>query len=258
MEVGVPAGALVGFCAALVRTTAWVTVCPPFNAPAIPMRIRIGLATAIAFVAAEDLRRTGGATDGVDGLAAGSFIVALLVQALAGLALGFAVYVLFSAIQAAGELIDLQVGFSIGAVFDPLSGAQASPIGRLHQMLALVLLLAMNGHVMVVAGYLRSVEAVPDGTVDLAVLGDELLHVLGAFMVAAIEISLPVLAALFCTEVALGLIGKAAPQMNIFVLGFAAKTVVAFALVGMTLVLLPEATESVVGRAVTGVARAFG
>lgn len=254
MEVGIPAGTLVGFCAALVRTTAWISVCPPFNAPAIPRRIRVGLATAIAFVIAKDLSTA----EGINGLGTGGFIVALLIQALAGLALGFAVYVLFAAIQAAGELIDLQIGFSIGAVFDPLSGAQASPVGRLHQMLALVLLLAMNGHVMVVSGYLRSVEAVPDGTVDLAVLGSEMLDVLTAFMIAAVEISLPVLAALFCTEVALGLIGKAAPQMNIMVLGFAAKTAVALALVGMTLVLLPEATESVVGRGIRGVARAFG
>src|SRR5690606_28847872 len=140
---------------ALVRTTAWITVCPPFNAPAIPMRIRVGLATAIAFVIADDLRRTGGATGGIDGLAAGGFIIALLIQALAGLALGFAVYLLFAAIQAAGDLIDLQVGFSMGAVLDPLSGAQASPIARLHQMLALVLLLALNGHVMIVSAYLR-------------------------------------------------------------------------------------------------------
>lgn len=251
MELGVPLASLVGFCLALVRTTTWITLCPPFNAPAVPVRIRVGLATAIAFVAAEDLTEAAG-------LATGEFIVAMLVQALAGAALGFAVYALFAAIQGAGELIDLQIGFSIGAVFDPISGAQASPIGRLHQMLALVLMLALNGHVMIVRAYLRSVEAVPDGRVDLAVLGDELVNILGAFMIAALEISLPVLAALFCTEVALGLIGKAAPQMNIFVLGFAAKTIVAFALLGITLVMLPEATESLLGRAVTTVGRAFG
>jgi len=64
------------------------------------------------------------------------------------------------------------------------------------------------------------------------------------FLVATVEIGLPVLAALFCTEVALGLLGKAAPQLNILVLGFAAKTFVALALLGMTLILLPETTES--------------
>lgn len=252
MEIDLPAETLVGFCVALVRTTAWVSVCPPFNSPAVPLRVRVGLATAIAFVVAGRL----GA--GVTSLAVGPFVVALLVQALAGLALGFAVLLLFSAIQAAGELIDLQVGFSLGAVLDPLSGATASPIGRLHQLMALVILFAINGHVLVVAGYLRSIESVPDGRLDLAVLGHELTGLLGAFFVAALEIGLPVLAALFCTEVALGLLGKAAPQLNILVLGFAAKTFVAFLLLGMTLVLLPESTGSLIGRAVRSVGRAFG
>lgn len=255
MEVAVPVSALVGFCAALVRTTAWVIVCPPFNAPSVPMRIRVGLATAIAFVTADDIGRAGA---GLAGIGTGEFLIALLVQALAGLALGFAVYMLFSAIQAAGDLIDLQVGFSMAAVLDPLSGAMSSPIGRLHQMLALVLLFTFDGHVMVVSGFLRSVEAVPDGRIDLGVLGEELTGLLAAFAIAAVEIAFPVLAALFCAEVALGLLGKAAPQLNIFVLGFAAKTMVAIMLVGVTLVLLPETTESVLGRAVASVARAFG
>lgn len=254
MEIGVPSGALVGFCAALVRTGAWISICPPFNAPTLPVRVRIGLATAIALVASRSTR----IADDVASLTAGGFLVALLVQALAGLALGFAVYALFSAIQAAGDLIDLQVGYAMASVLDPISGTQATPFGRLHQMLALVMLLGLNGHVMLVSAYLRSVRAVPEGTVSLALLGDQMVDIVGAFLVAAVEIALPVLAALFCTEIALGLLGKAAPQMNIMVIGFAAKTVVAFALVGLSLVLLPETTESVIGRAVTSVARAFG
>ncbi|MFT4773518.1 MAG: flagellar biosynthetic protein FliR, partial [Ilumatobacter sp.] len=68
----------------------------------------------------------------------------------------------------------------------------------------------------------------------------------------------PVLAALFCTEVALGLLGKAAPQLNILVLGFAAKTVVALMLLGMTLALLPETVESLIGQAIRSGGRAFG
>ncbi len=251
MEVSLPAGQLVGFCLALVRTTAWVAICPPFNSPAIPRRVRVGLATAIALAIAGRL------ADVATSLALGPFIVALLVQALAGLALGFCVFLLFFAIQAAGELIDLQVGFSLGAVLDPLSGNNASPIGRFHQLLALTMMFAINGHVLVVRGFLRSVEAVPTGEIDLAVLAGELIGLLGTFLTAAVEIGLPVLAALFCTEIALGLLGKAAPQLNILVLGFAAKTLVAVTLLGLTLTALPETTESLIGQAVRAGARAF-
>ena len=108
MEIQLPLAALVGFCFALVRTTAWITICPPFNSPAVPLRVRVGIAAAVSFVIADEL---GGE---VTSLALGPFLLALLTQALAGLALGFTVYVLFSAIQAAGDLIDLQVGFSLG------------------------------------------------------------------------------------------------------------------------------------------------
>ncbi len=252
MEITLSTASIVGFCLALVRTTAWVSVCPPFNSPAIPKRIRVGLATAISFAIAGQLGELS------TSLALGPFVLTLLAQALAGLALGFSVMVMFSAIQAAGDLIDLQVGFSLGAVLDPLSGASAAPIGRLHQLMAITLLFAIDGHVLVTRGFLRSVEAVPMGTVDIARLAEEMVGLLAAFLVAAVEIAIPVLAALFCTEIALGLLGKAAPQLNILVLGFAAKTLVAVLLVGMTIVLLPASTESLIVQGVRAGARAFG
>lgn len=252
MEIDLPIATLTGFSLALVRTTAWITFCPPFNSPAVPVRIRVALATAIAFVVAPHVGSS------VASLALGPFIISLMMQALAGFALGFAVYVLFSTIQAAGELIDLQVGFSLGQVLDPLSGTSAAPIGRFHQLLAIAIVFAINGHVLVVRGYLRSVEAVPSGRVDLAVLGEQFTDLLSMFLVATLEIGLPVLAALFCTEVALGLLGKVAPQLNILVVGFAAKTFVALMLLGLTLTLLPETTESLLGRAVRIAGRAYG
>ena len=252
MEVAIPTTQLVGFAFALVRTTAWISICPPFNSPAVPRRVRVALATAISFAVA------GHIGDQHPDLASGPFVLALLTQALAGLALGFTVLMLFSALQAAGELIDLQVGFSLGAVLDPLSGNSAAPIGRFYQLLALAILFGINGHVLVVRGYLRSVEAVPMGELDLDILSHQLLRMLATFVVAAVEIAFPVLAALFCTDIALGLLGKAAPQLNILVLGFAAKTFVALSLLGVTLVLLPEATESLLGQAIRAGGRAFG
>lgn len=252
MEITVPTAQLVGFTLALVRSTAWISICPPFNSPAVPRRIRVGLATAIAFAIAGRLGEVG------TSLELGPFVLALLTQAFAGFALGFAVYLLFSAIQAAGDLIDLQVGFSLGAVLDPFSGSSAAPVGRFHQLLALTLVFAVNGHVLVVRGFLRSVEAVPSGRVDRSRLAAELLDLLGAFSAAAVEIGLPVLAALFCAEIALGLLGKAAPQLNILVLGFAAKTFVAVMLLGLTLMALPETTDSLIGQAIRAAGRAFG
>ncbi|MDJ0767437.1 MAG: flagellar biosynthetic protein FliR [Ilumatobacter sp.] len=257
MELEIATSTLIGFCFALVRTTAWIVICPPFNSPAVPVRVRVGLATAISFVLAGRVGSVAMAGE-ADPLAIGPFVVALVMQALAGIALGFAVYILFTALQAAGDLIDLQVGFSLGAVLDPISGASSAPIGRFHQLLGLIVVFAIDGHVLVVRGYLRSVEAVPTGRIDIGRLAEELAGLGTVFFTSAVEIALPVLAALFCTEIALGLLGKAAPQLNILMLGFAAKTFVAIILLGLTLALLPASTESLLVRSVTSIGRAFG
>lgn len=244
MKFPVDPAALVGFCLVLVRATAWVALCPPFNSPSIPKRVRGGFAVAVSFALASSV---GG---GVSDLSSSGLVAALLTEVLAGLGLGAFVFILFSALQAAGELLDLQVGFSLGGVIDPLSGNMSAPIGRLQQLLGIAILFSINGHLLVVRAFVESVHAAPLGKVDTAHLAEGLARLLGVFLVAAIEIALPILTALFCTEVALGLLGKAAPQLNILVIGFAVKTMIAFTLLGATLVMLPETTGSLLSRAI--------
>ena len=242
MQFSVEPSLLVGFCLVLARASAWVTISPPFNTPAIPVRVRIGFAVALAFLLAR------AAAPAVVDLSTGALVGALLTQVLAGLALGFFVFVVFSAVQAAGDLIDLQVGFSLGGVIDPLSGNMAAPIGRLQQLLGIAILFAINGHISIVTAFVRSVEVAPLGTLDLAELASGIAEMVVVLLAAAIEIALPILTALFCAELALGLLGKAAPQLNILVIGFAVKTLIAFSLLGATLVLLPGSVESLLGR----------
>jgi flagellar biosynthetic protein FliR len=217
----------------------------------IPKRIRVAFAVAMSF----PLARTVGSN--VRNVSSVGLIGSLSTEVLAGLALGAFVFILFAALQAAGELLDLQVGFSLGGVLDPMSGNTAAPIGRLHQLLGVAILFTINGHVLVTRAFVESVHAAPLGRIDTGKLASGLTGLLGVFMAAAIEIALPVLAALFCAEVALGLLGKAAPQLNILVIGFAVKTVIAFALLGATLVLLPETTGSLLGQAIRAAGRIF-
>jgi flagellar biosynthetic protein FliR len=244
--------ALVGFCLMLVRSGAWVSVCPPFNMPAIPVRVRAGFAVAMSLVLASKV----GAE--VTSLSMSSLVGAMFTQLLAGFALGFFVLVIFSAVQSAGEMIDLQVGFSLGGIIDPLSGNNSTPIGRLHQLLGLAILFGINGHVIVARAFIRSVEVAPMGQLNGAGLAESLARLVAILLAASIEIALPVLTALFCTEVALGFLGKAAPQLNILVIGFAVKSMIAFAMLGATLMLLPEAVESLLGRGLRAAFTVFG
>lgn len=256
MQVFVDPRLLVGFSLALTRAAAWVTFCPPFNSPAIPGRVRVGFAVAMALLLAAPMSSQIGPDIGTLGGAA--FVGMLLTQVLAGVVFGFFVAALFTAVQTAGELIDLQVGFSMGAVIDPISGNNSSPIGRFYQLLATAILFAINGHVLVVGAFVRSAEVAPFGTLDLESALETFGRLLGTLLVAALEIALPVLAALFCAELALGFLGKAAPQLNILVIGFAAKSVLTFALLGATLLLLPETVDSLLGQSVRAVFGVFG
>jgi flagellar biosynthetic protein FliR len=242
---------LIGFSLVLVRATAFVVLCPPFNSPSIPVRIRLGFAAALAFVLAHDLGPK------VGNLSTAAFVGAMGMQFVAGVGLAVFVFVIFQALQAAGELIDLQVGFSLGGILDPLSGNQSTPIGRFNQLLAIAILFAINGHVLVVRAFIESVQAAPFGHISTSTLASELVRMLGVLIVAAVEIALPILAALFCTEIALGLLGKAAPQLNIMVLGFGVKAFLAFTLLAATLVLLPASTESLIGQAIHAAGRIF-
>ncbi len=251
MRLLVDPSSLVGFCLVLVRAGAWVTVCPPFNSPAIPVRVRAGLAVAMSFALA------GHVGPRVGDLSTVGLVGALAAQILAGFVLGLFVLVIFTAVQSAGELIDLQVGFSLGGVIDPLSGNMSTPIGRLHQVLGVAILFAINGHVLVVRAFVQSVEAAPLGQVDTNRLVESLVKLIGIHLAAAIEIALPVLAALFCAEVAMGFLGKAAPQLNILVLGFGVKTMLAFGLLMGTLMLLPESVESLLGRSIRALTGVF-
>jgi len=251
VELPVDPSVLVGFCLVLVRAAAWLSLCPPFNSPSIPKRIRVGFAVAMAFA----LARSVGAV--VTNVSTAALIGALATEILAGFALGAFVFILFAAIQAGGELLDLQVGFSLGGVIDPISGNMAAPIGRLQQLLGIVILFAINGHVLVVHAFVESVKAAPLGKIDTAELASGLAGLLGVFLAASIEIALPVLTALFCTEVALGLLGKAAPQLNILVIGFALKAMIAFSLLAATFLMLPETAGSLLSRAIRASSKIF-
>ena len=163
-------------------------------------------------------------------LEAGPLIGATVLQVFAGLALGFVAVLVFSVFQSAGSLIDLFSGLTIAQVYDPLSGSASGSFGRFYQLLATTLLFAIDGHLLLVRGFLTSFDAAPLTEISTGAGAEVLTRGIGLFFLAAIEIAAPLLAALFLTEVALGLLSRAAPQMNVFVLGIPLKILLTFTL----------------------------
>ena len=234
---------LVGFLLALVRASAWLVLVPPFGTRAIPAQVKIGLAAGLSLPVAGKIGEQAPAPEVVP------LIGAIVVQVAVGVALGFMVYLFFAAVQAAGELIDVFGGFTVAPAYDPLSNAQSSTFGRFYQLLATTLLFAINGHLLLVRGFLTSYDAVP-ASPTLDDFSSGFIDAFGSFFLAAIEIAAPLLAALFLAEVALGLLSKAAPQMNVFMVGFPVKIILCLALVGLALPLLPNTVTSLVENAI--------
>lgn len=250
MTVQVGAELLVGFLLALVRTSAWLVACPPFNASSFNVRVKIGLAVGLSLFMAPQV----GADQQLltDGWA---FMVAVAYQAFTGVAFGFMVLIVFQVIQAAGELIDLQAGFAAASLFDPFTNAVSTPIGRLYQLMATALLFVLDGHVALVRGFVTAFGQAPMAGPGLGELGEALIADIARFLVAALEIAAPVLAALFITDLVLGLLTRAAPQLNILVVGFALKIGLVLLVGGLVLVLLPGTVTTVLTRAIEGAVR---
>ena len=243
MTAQLPVDLVLGFVLAVVRTAAWLTVAPPFNTRMIPAPAKVGLAIALAVPVAPRVAESAPPPE------VAPLVMATLLQIAVGLSLGFVVQIVFAAVQAAGELVDLFAGFTIAATYDPFSGASQAVFGRFYQLLATALLFATGGHLMLVHGLLDSFAVVPAGVPDLTATSGEMLDALGLFFVSALQIAAPLLGALFLTEVALGLLSKAAPQMNVFTLGFPIKILLTLLLAGLALPLLPDAVDGLVGAA---------
>jgi flagellar biosynthetic protein FliR len=163
--------------------------------------------------------------------------------------MGFVVHVALSVVQAAGELLDLASGFTLASLYDPLSNVSSSMFGRIQQLLAVTLLFAANGHLLLVRGLMTTFETVPLRPMlpgDMARLATEDL---GRFLAGALQIAAPVLVVLFLAELALGLVSRAVPTLNIFAMSFPVKILLAISLAGVTFALLPGAVSKLLDQA---------
>jgi flagellar biosynthetic protein FliR len=229
---------LSAFLLAMVRGTAWVFVAPPFSSSSVPLKVKLGLAMSLAlFVAPKFSGR------GSDALAdSAAFLPAVVYQAAVGLAMGFGVLVLVAAVQAAGALVDFSAGFSAASTYDPFSNASSTPFGRFYQLLATTILFATGGHALIVRGFLTSFDvAGQGGGTGLEEVGHILAHDLATFFAAALQMAVPLVAALFMAEVGLGMVAKAVPQMNIISLSFGVKMGATLLLGGLAMKALPDA-----------------
>jgi flagellar biosynthetic protein FliR len=234
MSIDIATPALVGFLLAMVRAAAWVVVAPPFSTRLVPAPAKVAVAAGLALAVAPRM------TASLPGPGVAEIVSSAALQAAVGAGLGFLTLLVFAAVQAAGDLIDVVGGFSLGYAFDPLSQVSSGVFGRFYQLLATVLLFALNGHLMIIRGFMTSYDTVPlDEGLPASRLLTLVLHDLGLFSVAAVQIAAPLLGVLFLADAGLALLTRIAPALNAFSMSFPIKIGLTLSLVGLTFPLLP-------------------
>ncbi|MBP6421453.1 MAG: flagellar biosynthetic protein FliR, partial [Propionivibrio sp.] len=202
---------IVAFFFPLARVLALLVAAPPFNNPALTTRVRLLLGVAITVAMTPTLPQIPVAEP-----ASGIGLLILAQQIVIGFAMGFSVRLVFSAVDMAGMMISNQMGLGFATAYDPQSASQTPVISEFLGVLALLIFMAINGHLMVIATLGKSFSALPIGAGAAA--SSTWLNIAnagGIIFSSGVLLALPLVVAMLITNIALGILVRVAPQLNL-------------------------------------------
>lgn len=207
---------LTAFIWPFFRILALVGTAPLLGESSIPARVKIGFTALVALAVAPSLAP-------MPAIAPASFAGLWITaqQILIGIALGLTMRIVFAAVQTAGEFIGLQMGLSFASFFDPNTGANTAVLSRLMNLIAMLMFLALNGHLLMLAGLIRTFDILPVGVDTLNPRGWEvLLDWSSEIMLSGMLLALPLIIVLLTINLALGILNRTAQQLSVFAVGF--------------------------------------
>jgi flagellar biosynthesis protein FliR len=244
IEVGT--SSLLALLLVSARIFAWSLVAPPLATGGLPVTVKTVVSVGLALVIVPAARAHVPAPD------VAPVLGALVVQIVVGAGLGFLTRLLFTAVEAAGGLIDVFGGFSLSAAYDPLTTTMTSIFGRFYALLCTTLIFATDVHLIIFRGFLQTFTAIPlDSGISLSKLGHSLVGGMGELFVDALQIAGPLIVVLFIADIAIGVLNRIAPQLNAFSMSFPIKIGLTLMLVGLGFMLMPQTVVDLAGRATT-------
>ncbi|MGY3746474.1 flagellar biosynthetic protein FliR [Vagococcus salmoninarum] len=219
------------------RISAFIVISPGFSFKSMPTTAKVCLALALTL-----------AVNGMSVLVPleiSSYLLLfyLVREVLVGLAMGFISQLIFTGIEIAGQFIDFQVGFAMGAMFDPATGVHGSNYGRLYYWLALAVFFLTDMHHLLIQSLLDSFQVVPIGTATLSNYGIEgTIMLFSVVFKIALGLGAPMMIVALISDIVLGIISKSVPQINVLMLGMPLKILVSFFFM---LLLLPNVVQSI-------------
>jgi flagellar biosynthetic protein FliR len=238
MNVQLSSDELSVFLLILARSSGLVVTAPVIGDAQVPRMIKVGLVIMLSLVLVQvpGIRRL----DAPVGLYA--FSLSVVTQLIVGMSLGLAARMMFFAVQTAGGIVSLQIGLSVASVLNPMTRETDALMSQLYTVIVGMLFLAMNGDLWLVASLTRSFDLAP---LTPSALSPHLVQsIIGDFLLVTqlgVQIAMPIAASLFATDLVLGVISRALPQLNIFVLSLPLNILLGFmalsaSLAGMTLI----------------------
>jgi flagellar biosynthetic protein FliR len=233
-----------------VRIAALFVLTPLFGAMPLPPRLRVLLALLLAAAMVTALQVAPSAAAPA-ARSVGALALAALAEAAIGAAMAFGLFAAFAAFQFAGKLLDIQIGFSLGTVFDPVTRTQAPLLGTVLNLLGVMVFFTLDGHLLLMRGIAYSFTAMPPGqlprTWELAAFADQF----GVMFLFGLTLAAPVVFALLLTDVGIGIASRTMPQLNIFTVGIPVKIVVGLLVFMATLAAMAPVMARVFGTVLT-------
>lgn len=233
------------FVLVFLRLSGMVVIGPMFGDPTVPINVRILFVFALSVMFAPVVMQFPGdpTATGLVGAQYPRSIAELCIVAAGelsvGIALGMTVTIVLSGIQLAGEMFDQQTGIALSEIFNPALNAPVTPTGQIVYWLAAATFLTLepiNGHLLLVATLLETFTHLPPGTAFAnATIIDLLSGLVNSSLMIAIQIAAPMLAAMSLLSITMGFMGYTVPQINVLVLGFPIRSLLALGILTLTL-----------------------
>lgn len=227
----------------LVRPGVLIALSPALGGSYAPMMVRIGLIVLVGLALAPIVAIPDAAS------AAGSVGLGMIVlrETLIGLALTFSVRIVIAGAELGGYLAGFQLGFSYASLVDPQSGARNGVMEALYANIALLVFLGVNGHHQMLQALAASYGALPvGGGIAAGDMASLVARTLGLIFIIGVRIAAPVVLVLIVVELALGLVTRAAPQLNLMVVGAPVRLLVGLFVLGATLAVVPDVVLTVI------------
>ena len=224
------------FLLILARWAGMVMLAPVFGARGVPGLVKLGLAVSVTIILYPLLAGTQPDIP----LELLPYIGLLVKEVLVGLVIGFVIAALTAILEGAGQLVDIQMGFTMGNTLDPVYGMQSPLMGNFQLVLATMLLLAANAHHYLIAAMVKSYAYVPLSVSSLPQGLDFYVRLVAQVFSLSVQLALPVFGALLLADVGVGLLTRTVPQLNVFSVMFPVKIALGFVLLIMALPLFAE------------------